>query len=80
MLDVCVLFLLGLWLDWLQADPSCENVQELYFAEAVVDNYAPIQEQQLWSGKGQRYFFNDEFWGGPGSPIFVFIGGNFLNC
>jgi len=54
---------------------TCENVDELWFGDAVQDNFAPINYQKKWEGKGQRYFENKEFWGGKGHPIFVFIGG-----
>jgi hypothetical protein len=58
----------------LQAD-SCANVTELRFTQAVQDNFAAIEEQTFWVAPGQRYWVNEELWGGPGFPIFVFIGG-----
>ncbi|CAM9203301.1 unnamed protein product, partial [Ectocarpus fasciculatus] len=45
------------------------------FTDAVIDNFAPIQNQKTWEGEGQRYWVNKEFWGGAGHPMFVFIGG-----
>lgn len=59
----------------LQAATTCENVEEFRFTDAVIDNFAPIQNQQKWEGEGQRYWVNKEFWGGAGHPVFVFIGG-----
>ena len=57
------------------ASSSCENVTEHYFPDAVINNFAPIESQLKWYGKGQRYWLNKQFWGGNGFPIFVFIGG-----
>jgi hypothetical protein len=57
------------------SDPSCANVSTNYFPGAVIDNFASISMQQGWTGKGQRYWLNDNLWGGPGYPIFVYIGG-----
>lgn len=54
---------------------TCDNIPELWFKDAVVDNFAPIEKQVKWAGNGQRYWANKEFWGGAGFPIFVFIGG-----
>lgn len=54
---------------------ACDNVQELRFTQAVQDNFAPIEEQVDWVAPGQRYWVNEELWGGVGFPIFVFIGG-----
>ena len=54
---------------------SCPNVEEYYYKEAIVDNFAAVEDQKAWAGEGQRYWLNKEFWGGPGAPIFVFIGG-----
>lgn len=55
--------------------PGCENVTEHRFTKAVIDNFAPIEEQVYWKNGGQRYFMNRQFWGGKNYPIFVFIGG-----
>eukprot|EP01035_Chromulina_nebulosa_P030191 gene30191-40108_t len=54
---------------------SCENVEQLWFSGAIIDNFAPVESQQKWYGRGQRYWVNKQFWGGVGFPIFVFIGG-----
>jgi hypothetical protein len=43
---------------------TCDNVTELYFSGAVIDNFSPIQNQLHWYGKGQRYYLNKQFWGG----------------
>ena len=51
----------------------CEPVKSLYY-KGVVDNFATAENQVEWEGK-QRYWINEELWGGPGYPIFVFIGG-----
>lgn len=53
---------------------DCGNSESYFFKEAVIDNFAPIESQQHWSGDGQRYWINREFFK-PGNPIFVFIGG-----
>jgi mevalonate pyrophosphate decarboxylase len=37
---------------------ECEHVQEFRFTQAVLDNFSPINEQQLWEGEGQRYWLN----------------------
>jgi serine protease 16 len=57
------------------AAADCGSSVEYYFSDAVVDNFAPINAQQKWAGKGQRYWVNNEFFAGKGSPILVFIGG-----
>ncbi len=54
---------------------SCENVKQYWFKEAVLDNFAPVENQQHWAGDGQRYWINKDLWGGVDFPIFVFIGG-----
>lgn len=41
-----------------------------YFTEQVIDHFASTSG--LFS---QRYYMNDTFFGGPGSPIFVIMGG-----
>ena len=45
---------------------TCTNVEQYWFKEAVVDNFAPIQDQQYWRGNGQRFWLNKQFWSGPG--------------
>lgn len=59
---------------------ACPGVTELRFAEAVQDNFASVEQQTNWVAPGQRYWVNDELWGGVGFPIFVFIGGEGGNC
>jgi hypothetical protein len=54
---------------------SCANVTELRFTQGVQDNFAAVEQQSPWVGEGQRYWLNEELWGGEGFPIFVFIGG-----
>jgi hypothetical protein len=54
---------------------SCDNVTENWFTGAIIDNFAPVEKQKNWYGRGQRYFVNKQFWGGNNYPIFVFIGG-----
>lgn len=54
---------------------ECADVEELYFKDAVVDNFAPVDKVVKWQNGGQRFFVNRQFWGGKGAPIFVFIGG-----
>lgn len=54
---------------------TCENVEQYWFKEAVVDNFASAEDIEHWAGLGQRYWMNKQFWTGPGAPIFVYIGG-----
>lgn len=56
-------------------DNGCPNTETLYYKDAVKDNFAPVDKQTKWENEGQRFFVNRQFWGGPGAPIFVFIGG-----
>lgn len=42
----------------LKQPTDCENVEEFRFKGAVIDNFAPINEQKLWEGEGQRYWLN----------------------
>lgn len=57
-------------------DPDeCGNVTTNFFPRAVKDNFAVPSQQELWDGKGQRYFINDQFWEEPGGPVFVYIVG-----
>jgi len=47
-------------------DDGLNNVKQYYFKGAVVDNFAPINEQEYWSGPegsedGQRFWVNPEF-------------------
>jgi len=57
------------------ATTTCDNVEQYWFTEAVVDNFASANTIKHWSGKGQRYWLNKQFWAGKNAPIFVFIGG-----
>ena len=43
-----------------------------WFDEQVVDHFVPATERTHWS---QRYYVNDTLWGGPGFPVFMYIGG-----
>lgn len=61
--------------DGLSRMASCDGIEELRFKGAVIDNFAPLQQQKFWEGDGQRYWINKQFWGGEGFPMFVFIGG-----
>ncbi len=53
---------------------SCGPVKSFFYRGGVIDNFASIDDQLPWEGS-QRYWVNEELWGGPGYPIFVFIGG-----
>jgi serine protease 16 len=59
----------------LKATTTCPEVAQYWYKDAVIDNFAPIQNQKKWEGEGQRYWLNREFWGGVDFPIFVYIGG-----
>jgi hypothetical protein len=59
----------------LTATTTCDNVQQFWFKGAVVNNFSPVEKQELWAGEGQQYWLNKQFWGGVDFPIFVFIGG-----
>jgi len=41
----------------LKSSSTCDGIEELWYAGAVVDNFSPIEAQQFWSGLGQRYWF-----------------------
>ncbi len=56
-------------------DDSCGDVEEFFYDGAIIDNFAPVNSQETWRSKGQRYFVNKKFWAGAGAPVFVFIGG-----
>jgi hypothetical protein len=47
----------------LKQTTSCENVTQSWFQDAVIDNFAPIEQQQRWYNQGQRYWLNKQFWG-----------------
>lgn len=59
----------------LKAATTCPEVDQYWYKDAVIDNFAPISKQKNWEGDGQRYWLNRQFWGGVGFPIFVYIGG-----
>eukprot|EP01038_Epipyxis_sp_PR26KG_P004529 gene4529-6394_t len=54
---------------------TCDYAPQYWYQDAVIDNFAPIENQKKWVGQGQRYWINKELWGGVGFPVFVFIGG-----
>ncbi|TDH71681.1 hypothetical protein CCR75_004417 [Bremia lactucae] len=53
-------------------DPVEPPVNEDYFPNAILDHFAPVSKRLLWN---QRYQVNEEFWGGHGFPVFLYIGG-----
>lgn len=53
-------------------DPVEPPVYEDYFTDAIVDHFAPVSKRLVWN---QRYQVNEEFWGGHGFPVFLYIGG-----
>ena len=55
---------------------DCSPVDSYYF-KGVIDNFASVDDQKPWEGT-QRYWINQELWGGPGFPIFAFIGGEWV--
>ena len=55
---------------------DCSPVESGDF-KGVIDNFASVDDQKSWEGS-QRYWINRELWGGPGYPIFVFIGGEWV--
>jgi hypothetical protein len=59
----------------LKTDDNCGPTKEYYFDDAIVDHFAPASEERKWFGKGQRFWINDEYFGGEKYPIFVMIGG-----
>lgn len=59
----------------LGAPSDCPDVEQYWYGDANLDNFAPANDMQKWSGKGQRYWLNKQFWAGANAPIFVFIGG-----
>eukprot|EP01043_Picozoa_sp_COSAG02_P059895 COSAG02_NODE_7717_length_2877_cov_1.459323_2_plen_320_part_00 len=46
--------------------------EALWFHEQVLDHFVPATQRSHWS---QRYYVNDTLWGGPGFPVFLYIGG-----
>ena len=39
---------------------TCEGIPEQWFADAVVDNFAPVEQQTKWAGQGQRFWTNSK--------------------
>ena len=44
----------------------------LWFAQQTLDHFTPALQQGRWA---QRFYVNDTLWGGPGFPVFLYIGG-----
>ena len=59
-----------------EVDDDCFPVEASDF-KGVIDNFASVDDQKPWEGS-QRYWVNAELWGGPGYPIFAFIGGEWV--
>ncbi len=57
------------------ATSTCPDVEQYWFKDAYVDNFAPADKMQPWQGQGQRFWLNKKFFAGANAPIFVFIGG-----
>lgn len=53
-------------------DSENTNAREKYYYDAIVDNTEDISKQKTWK---QRFFMNDTYYGGKGSPVFIWIGG-----
>jgi thymus-specific serine protease len=51
---------------------AASPVQEAFYEQAVLDHDAPVSKQKFWK---QRYFINQDYWGGNGYPVFLFNGG-----
>ena len=47
-------------------------VNASFFNAAVLDHFSGLASPTLWS---QRFYIDDRFWGGAGSPVFLYIGG-----
>jgi Serine carboxypeptidase S28 len=43
-----------------------------FFDDAVIDHFADVDVQSFWS---QRYYTSDQYFAGPGNPIFCIFGG-----
>ncbi len=54
---------------------TCPDVEQYWYKDAIVDNFAPANSKVKWANQGQRYWLNKRFWAGENAPIFVFIGG-----
>jgi len=49
-----------------------EIVPDQYFEQAIVDHNTPESQQKFWK---QRYHVYDGYYGGEGSPVFMYING-----
>ena len=50
-----------------------DDATEYFFANQIVDHLDPINNaNRTWT---QRYYMSDKHFGGPGSPIFIILGG-----
>jgi len=50
-----------------------DDATEYFFANQIVDHLDPINNaNRTWT---QRYYMSDKYFGGPGSPIFIILGG-----
>ncbi|RHY78834.1 hypothetical protein DYB26_016221, partial [Aphanomyces astaci] len=62
-------------MDLVEHEHGVENtravINEEYFSTQKLD-HNDASNTKVWS---QRFFTNDEFYGGPGSPVFVYING-----
>ncbi|KAJ4455439.1 putative Thymus-specific serine protease [Paratrimastix pyriformis] len=58
---------------WQEAEGEATNgaAPELWFTQQKL-NHFDLSDSRTWS---QKYYVNDSFWGGPGSPIFLMLGG-----
>jgi hypothetical protein len=50
-------------IDSVKAETTCDNVANMRYTGAVIDNFVPVEDQQFWEGEGQRYWVNEELWG-----------------
>ena len=46
-----------------------------WIAEQILDHFVPNVQRTKWAAPGQRFYVNDTLWGGPGFPVFLYIGG-----
>jgi hypothetical protein len=54
------------------AEPEAQDT-EYFFVEQMVDHFDTINNaNRTWT---QRYYMSDKYFGGPGSPIFIILGG-----
>ena len=55
-----------------------DDSTEYFFANQLVDHLDPINNaNRTWT---QRYYMSDKYFGGPGSPIFIILGGGKYHC